>query len=59
MTIDESMILCKSRFVSWKQYMPLKPIKHGIKVFVLACGETGYVYNFSVYQGKGSAPASA
>jgi len=54
MTIDESMILCKSRFVSWKQYMPLKPIKHGIKVFVLACGETGYVYNFSVYQGKGT-----
>ena len=36
------------------RYMPLKPIKHGIKVFVLACGETGYVYNFSVYQGKGS-----
>lgn len=54
MTIDESMILCKSRFVDWKQYMPLKPIKHGIKVFVLACGETGFVYNFSVYQGKGN-----
>ena len=54
MTIDESMILCKSRFVNWKQYMPLKPIKHGIKVFVLACGETGYVYNCSVYQGKGT-----
>jgi hypothetical protein len=60
MTIDESMILCKSRYVQWKQYMPLKPIKHGIKVFVLCCGATGYVYNFHVYQGRGTlAPADA
>ena len=54
MTIDESMILRKSRFVNGKQCMPLKPIKHGIKVFALACGETGYICNFSVYQGKGT-----
>lgn len=58
-TIDESMIRCKSRFVTWKQYMPLKPIKHGIKVFVLACGESGYVYNFDVYQGRQSSGSTS
>ena len=30
--IDESMIKCLSRYCSWKQYMPKKPIKTGIKV---------------------------
>ena len=59
MTIDESMIKCKSRFVNWKQYMPLKPTKHGVKVFVLACGSTGYVYNYDVYQGRQSSGSAS
>ena len=34
-TIDESMIKYMGRAVSYVQYMPAKPIKHGIKVFAL------------------------
>lgn len=59
MTIDESMIKSKSRFVNFKQYMPLKPIKHGIKVFVLACGCSRYVYNWDVFQGRSSTVSGA
>ena len=36
-TIDESMIKYCGKMVSWVQYMPAKPIKHGIKVFALCC----------------------
>jgi hypothetical protein len=34
--------------------MPAKPIKHGIKVFVLCCAHTGYLYHFEIYTGKES-----
>ena len=30
--VDESMIKYMGKFVSFVQYMPAKPIKHGIKV---------------------------
>jgi hypothetical protein len=30
----------------------MKPIKHSIKVFVLACAVTSYVWNFDIYTGK-------
>ena len=36
-----------------KQYLPLKPIKRGIKVWVLADSHNGYFYSFEVYVGKG------
>ena len=49
---DESMILYKGKAVQFVQYMPAKPIKHGIKVFALCCAETGYIYAFYVYTGK-------
>ena len=49
--IDESMIRSKSSWCTFKQYMPAKPIKHGIKVFVLCDGASAFVYNFCVYQG--------
>ena len=37
-----------------KQYVPLKPITRGFKVWVLADAINGYVWNLSVYTGKGS-----
>lgn len=49
--IDESMIGFKGR-TSLKQYMPMKPVKRGFKVWALACSETGYLYAFDIYQGK-------
>ena len=40
MNRDEAMIPFKGR-LSFKQYMNDKPVKHGIKVFVLADGKKG------------------
>jgi hypothetical protein len=48
--IDESMIRFKGRS-SLRQYMRLKPIKRGYKVWIRA-GESGYVNQFQIYVGK-------
>lgn len=34
-----------------KQYMPMKPIKRGFKVWVVACAVTGYCLGMTVYEG--------
>jgi len=49
-SLDESMILFKGRS-SLKQYMPMKPIKRGYKVWVHA-DESGYICEFQVYTGE-------
>ena len=49
--IDESMIKYMGRAVSFVQYMPKKPIKHGIKVFVAACARTAIILSYEVYLG--------
>lgn len=54
MSIDEAMIRYKGR-VFFRQYMPKKPIKWGIKVWTIADSRNGYVSNFAVYLGKASA----
>ena len=51
-TIDESMIRYMGRAVSYVQYMPAKPIKHGIKVFCLCCAVSAVLLSFKVYVGK-------
>ena len=51
-SIDESMIGTKAR-LSFLQYMPKKPTKWGVKVWVLSEAKTGYIYRFNVYTGKG------
>jgi len=52
-TIDETMIKWTGR-LSIKQYIPLKPVKYGIKVFSIADALTGYVIDWEVYKGKDS-----
>ena len=52
-SIDESMIKFKGRS-SLKQYLPMKPIKRGFKVWILADAKNGYVYEFEIYKGKDS-----
>ena len=49
-SIDKSMIRFKGRS-TLKQYMPLKPIKRGYKVWIRA-DESGYVCQFQIYSGK-------
>ena len=50
-SIDEAMIKFQGRS-SLKQYMPIKPIKRGIKVWVLADSINGYFSQLEVYTGK-------
>ena len=48
--IDESLLLWKGRH-HFKQYIPLKRSRFGIKLFML-CEDGGYTYRFRVYTGK-------
>ncbi len=49
--VDEALIKFQCRS-SLKQYMPLKPVKRGIKVWVLGDSSNGYSSRFEVYCGK-------
>ena len=49
--VDEAMIKFTGHS-SLKQYLPMKPIKRGIKVWVLGDSSNGYFWNFQVYTGK-------
>ncbi|XP_063219241.1 piggyBac transposable element-derived protein 4-like [Bacillus rossius redtenbacheri] len=51
LAVDESMIPFKGRS-SLKQYMPMKPVKRGYKVWCLADSRNGYVLKFEIYTGK-------
>ena len=43
LSVDEAMVAFKGQ-LSMKQYVPLKPIKRGIKVWECADSSNGYVY---------------
>lgn len=47
--VDEQIVPFKGQ-LSVKQYIKNKPIKWGIKIFLL-CGESGLIYNFLLFQG--------
>ena len=48
---DESLLLWKGR-LSWKQYIPRKRSRFGLKSFVLCDAKTGYVWNSILYSDK-------
>ena len=50
-SIDESMTKFKGRS-SMKQYLPMKPVKRGMKIWMRCDSLTGYTYDFDVYTGK-------
>jgi hypothetical protein len=50
-SIDEAMIPFRGR-LGFKQYLPAKPTKYGIKVWCRADPNNGYMYEFQVYTGK-------
>ena len=50
-SIDEAMVPFKGRF-SMKQYLLMKPVKRGFKVWVLADGNTGYISRLNFNTGK-------
>lgn len=51
--IDESLLLFKGRLI-FKQYIPSKRSRFGIKTFVICDCQTGYVLDFVVYTGAKS-----
>ncbi|XP_040070609.1 piggyBac transposable element-derived protein 4-like [Ixodes scapularis] len=50
-SVDESLLRFKGR-LSWKQYMPLKRARFGVKFFVLCESSSGYIWNMLMYMGK-------
>ena len=48
--VDETMVGFKGR-VGFRQYCPLKPTKWGLKSFVLADSDTGFILNIIPYTG--------
>ena len=48
--IDETMVPFRGR-LSFRQYIPGKASKYGVKVFKL-CDKNGYTFSFSIYAGK-------
>ena len=51
LTVDEQLVPFRGR-VNFKQYIPMKPSKYGIKIFLLCDSFTYYVYNADIYLGK-------
>ncbi|XP_055928749.1 piggyBac transposable element-derived protein 4-like [Argiope bruennichi] len=52
-SVDESLIAYKGR-LSWKQFIPTKRARFGIKLFQLCESESGYIWNCFIYTGKGT-----
>ena len=50
-TIDEKMIRFDG-YLKWKQFDPSKPVRHGIKSYLLCEVLSGYTYNEEIYCGK-------
>lgn len=50
-TVDESMVKFKGR-LGFRQYMPAKPTKWGVKIWSLCESTTGYMSRFQVYTGR-------
>ena len=51
MSINEGMIAYKG-CLSFRQFMPAKPTKYGIKVWMAAAAKNGCISNFAVYLGQ-------
>ncbi|KAM3595866.1 uncharacterized protein V6R79_004187 [Siganus canaliculatus] len=50
-TVDERLVAFRGR-CPFKQYMPSKPSKYGIKIWAACDAKTSYAWNMQVYTGK-------
>jgi hypothetical protein len=50
-TIDETLVPFRGR-CAFRQYMPLKPARYGLKFFLAVCSETRYIWGIIPYLGK-------
>ncbi len=51
-TIDESMVKYCGQVIAFAQYLPAKPIKHGIKVFSVCCAYRATVLGLEIVTGS-------
>ena len=51
LTIDEQLYAYRGR-CAFKQYIPSKPNKYGLKIWALVCAITGYLICCTIYLGK-------
>ena len=47
--VDECMVTYNGQYYNFNQYLPLKPVSHGIKVWCLASSRSKYILNWEVY----------
>ena len=52
-SLDESLLLYKGR-LAWKQYLPMKRARFGIKTYMLCEAKSGYIWSSIIYTGKGT-----
>ena len=57
LSVDEAMIGYTGR-LAFKQYMPMKPTKWGIKTWEICDSQNGYCLNFDVYTGSKNTKSS-
>ncbi len=50
-TVDKQLVAFRGR-CGFRQYMPLKPAKYGLKFFVATCSKTAFVLSMVPYLGK-------
>lgn len=50
-TVDEQLVAFRGR-CPFKQYIPSKPAKYGIKIWTLCDSKTSYVWKLQIYIGK-------
>ena len=51
LTVDEELVTFRGR-CPFKQYIPSKPGRYGIKFWILSDSKSSYVYNMKTYIGK-------
>ncbi|XP_045194304.1 piggyBac transposable element-derived protein 4-like [Mercenaria mercenaria] len=49
--VDEAMVRYTGK-LSFKQYMPAKPIKRGVKIWMACASNTAYLSRFDIYLGR-------
>ena len=57
-TVDECVIPYKGRYCFIRQFMPDKPVRFGIKVWLLASSKSRFVWQMEVYFGEGTCAGS-
>ncbi|CAH1988980.1 unnamed protein product [Acanthoscelides obtectus] len=56
-TVDEQLVSFRGR-CPFKQYIPSKPAKYGVKIWTLCDSKTSYAYKLQIYTGKEAGSAS-